>query len=99
MSFGYRDRDWIDPPEEPTFRATHSDCTHFNECPGKCGNGWCDDIGEFVDGTEVITVGDDCETFEGNASFDPNWEEEARGDELYDAYRDRLFEEEMEARA
>ena len=49
---------------------------------------------EHVDGSEVITVGEDCETFDPSASFDPAWEEWERGDQLYDAMRDRQMEEE-----
>lgn len=93
MSFGLRDQDWIDPPEEPIFRAHCSDCTHFDACPCGCGYGWCSEIGEHVDGSEVITVGDDCTAFDASASFDPEWEEWERADQQYDALRDRQMEE------
>lgn len=94
MSFGLRDADWVDPPEEPTFRAHCRDCTHFDGCPCGCGYGWCSEIGEHVDGFGVVIVGEDCETFDASASFDPAWEEWERGDQLYDAMKDRQMEEE-----
>jgi hypothetical protein len=93
MSFGLRDRDWVDPPEPETFRAHCGDCTHFHECP--CGkHGWCDAAEEFVDPSEVVTVGDDCCDFDAAASFDPEWEEWEAADQAYDAYKDRQMEEE-----
>lgn len=93
MSFGLRDADWVDPPEEPTFRARCRDCTHCHVCP--CDrHGWCDEIGEFVDPDEIVTVGEDCTDFDAAASFDPEWEEWERADRLYDAMKDRQMEEE-----
>lgn len=93
MSFGMRDRDWIDPPEPETFRAYCEDCNHFHECP--CGkHGYCDACDEFVSSSNLVTVGEDCDEFDAAASFDPGWEEAERGDYLYDLMRDRQLEEE-----
>ena len=93
MSFGLRDRDWVDPPDPETFDAHCRDCTHFHECP--CGeHGWCDAAGEFVDGDAVVRVGGDCDEFDPAASFDPGWREWEAADLAYDLMRDRQMEEE-----
>ena len=35
MSFGLRDQDWVDPPEEPPVICR--DCRNWTECPCGCG--------------------------------------------------------------
>lgn len=51
MSFGYYDKDWVEPDPEPIYRGVCGDCRKFNECPCGCGWGWCDDDRcEFLDG-------------------------------------------------
>ncbi len=47
MSFGLRDKDWVDPPEQPP-RFCGERCDRFSPCPCGCGWGMCDDSGEYV---------------------------------------------------
>lgn len=95
MSFGLRDQDWVDPPEPETFKAHCRDCTNCRMCP--CGDhGFCTEIGEYVEPDEVITVGEDCDTFDPSSSFDPDWQIWQAADEAYDAYKDRQMEESYE---
>jgi len=50
MSFGYRDRDWINPPEPPIYHGTCARCAKFDACPCGCGWGHCeDDPGEWIE--------------------------------------------------
>lgn len=53
MSFGYRDEDWVDPPEIPDYEGTCSGCARFTACPCGCGWGFCDaEPGELFSGDE-----------------------------------------------
>lgn len=93
MSFGLRDQDWIEPPEPETFRAAHRDCANCTPCP--CDrHGWCSEVGEFVELDEIITVKDECCSFEPSAGFDPDWEKWEAADAAYDRMRDEQMEEE-----
>ena len=50
MSFGLRDQDWVDPPEEPPIICR--DCGRWTECPCVCGYGWCSSFKEFTHETD-----------------------------------------------
>lgn len=54
MSFGLRDEDWVDPPEEPVYEGACRDCARFTECPCGCGWGFCaDEPGGLIGGDEA----------------------------------------------
>lgn len=44
MSFGYRDEDWVDPPD-PVFVKCEA-CEWWRECDCGCGWGYCTDRGQ-----------------------------------------------------
>jgi hypothetical protein len=53
MSFGYYDKDWVDPDPEPEYGGTCGECERFGRCPCGCGWGVCALApGEFLDGDE-----------------------------------------------
>lgn len=53
MSFGYYDKDWVDPPDPPIYVGPCRYCSRFVMCPCGCDYGYCDDApGEFYDGDE-----------------------------------------------
>lgn len=65
MSFGYRDEDWVDPPEPQSFRVTCRDCENCNLC--QCGrHGFCTELMEFIDPDESLLVWEECEYFKPN---------------------------------
>lgn len=39
MSFGYYDKDWVDPPDETPVKC--GNCDEWVECPCDCGLGYC----------------------------------------------------------
>ena len=39
MSFGLRDEDWVDPPEQEPIKC--HDCDEWFECDCGCFYGWC----------------------------------------------------------
>lgn len=41
MSFGLRDKDWVEPEEKPTTKCR--DCEYWERCPCGCEWGWCTD--------------------------------------------------------
>ena len=43
VSFGYYDRDWVDPDPEPAYRGTCAGCLFFVPCPCGCGWGFCEE--------------------------------------------------------
>ncbi len=50
MSFGYYDRQWVDP-DDVVYTGGCWECTEFHECPCGCGWGYCSQMpGEFYDG-------------------------------------------------
>lgn len=48
MSFGLRDKDWVDPDPKPEKRCNEETCIYFTLCPSGCGWGVCECTGEFV---------------------------------------------------
>ena len=47
VSFGYRDKDWIDPPES---EHECGSCSRFNICPSSgCSWGWCTEQDSWVE--------------------------------------------------
>lgn len=53
MSFGYYDRQWVDPDDEVYYEGPCNLCRRFTECPCGCGYGFCDDdVYELFDGTQ-----------------------------------------------
>lgn len=59
MSFGYYDKDWVDPTDPWVYVGPCRCCRRFNECACGCGWGYCDDDpGEFYDGDDAA---DECE--------------------------------------
>lgn len=48
MSFGYYDKDWVEPDDEQPIKC--EDCDNYVACECGCGWGWCSDIGDFVKG-------------------------------------------------
>lgn len=50
MSFGLRDQDWVDPPEEQPVICR--DCRNWTECPCGCGYGWCREYKEHTHETD-----------------------------------------------
>lgn len=61
MSFGLRDKDWIDPPDNEASRMICNECSHWCECPCGCGCGWCSCCGEFTESDEH----EECDGFSG----------------------------------
>lgn len=43
MSFGWRDEEWIYPPEDDGFDGSCDECARFEPCPCGCGWGICRD--------------------------------------------------------
>lgn len=63
MSFGLRDKDWVDPPEREDYKGACTDCEHFTECGCGCGWGYCHyEPTELYDGSVFI----ECESGEPN---------------------------------
>lgn len=82
MSFGLRDIDWVDPPEEQSCEARCSCCYYYNACP--CGkHGWCEMREEFVSDEAAV----DCSYFDGDIPYDSE-----REDYGVDLARDRALE-------
>lgn len=46
MGFGLTDETWIEPDEGVGYCR---DCDSWEECPSKCGWGWCPILGEFTE--------------------------------------------------
>lgn len=67
MSFGYRDEDWIDPPEdlEPDYFVSKcADCCHCSLSPDKEAKyAWCEYEHDWVIPFEIVDYNYDC--FEG----------------------------------
>lgn len=47
MGFGLNDESWLEP-EEGEERCR--DCEEWEECPSRCGWGWCRLLGQFTEG-------------------------------------------------
>lgn len=57
MSFGLRDKDWVEPQDSIDPECPCSICVSFNTCPCGCGEGWCETFHEYVDGDEFADCG------------------------------------------
>lgn len=68
MSFGYYDKDWIDPPEDPKpdyFVSKCFDCYNCMLPPDKEANyAWCTYQHDWVEPYEIVDYNYDC--FEGD---------------------------------
>ena len=50
MGFGLNDRSWLEPDDGEPEKCR--DCDEWEECPSRCGWGWCALLGEFTEGGE-----------------------------------------------
>lgn len=82
MSFGLRDIDWVDPPEEQSCEVRCCWCCYYHECPCR-KHGWCDMHEKFVSDEAAA----DCNDFEGDIPYDSYLE-----DYGVDLARDRAME-------
>lgn len=86
MGYGYRDSDWIDPPEIPPYAGRCGQCEEYTPCPGGCGWGTCNNDGhEFVCGEER-----GCE----DGAYAPGYyaDDCDEDDGAYDRWRDMRYE-------
>ena len=60
MSFGYRDKDWIEP-DEP--KATCRVCSYWKRCPCGCEWGMCNYYYDWTEETDRCCHGDDEEDY------------------------------------
>ena len=89
MGFGYRDSDWIDPPEVPPYAGTCGQCEEFTACPAGCGWGTCNADGHgFVHADER-----GCE--DGIYAEGFFVAEDEMGDEAFERWRDVKLEDEL----
>lgn len=64
MSFGYRDEDWVDPDEDPTYFVSKcEDCNYCEVHPDNSSIGYCTYYHDWVEPREVAECNYDC--FEG----------------------------------
>ena len=86
MGFGYRDGDWVEPPEEPPYSGRCGQCGEWTPCPAECGWGTCNANGhEFFAADEK-----GCEDgFYADGCF-PDCDDD--GDAAYDRWKDGQLE-------
>lgn len=82
MSFGYYDKDWVDPPDPPEYRGTCGQCVRFRACPCGCGTGICATVDEWVSEDDGCEEGDYLDPRDAEDEG-PEWDEDER-EELED---------------
>lgn len=58
----------LEPPDEAVPRRWCDRCSHWSECPGGCGWGWC----AYADDFTRPDDSDDCGDFDGEPSDPPD---------------------------